>query len=186
MIYHHAKANPLNVFGQEFHLYIMTESNDQHTSLRMLLYRWSLYHFYFRCSLASSYKVVVGEHDRRINEGTEVTVSVRRIISHPNYNRPSRLNNDIALIQLASRVRLSARVNPVCLPSNAIAIPTGSRCYITGNCRIDVISSLVRVEIEDILAIAVTIVDKPWMMQLKEGWGGYSYYPHPSHTVMTV
>ena len=104
---------------------------------------------------------MVGEHDRRINEGTEVTVSVRRIISHPNYNRPSRLNNDIALIQLASRVMLSARVNPVCLPSNAIAILTGSRCYITGNCRIDVISRLVRVEIEDILAIAITIVDKP-------------------------
>ncbi|XP_067035363.1 MAM and LDL-receptor class A domain-containing protein 1-like [Acropora muricata] len=89
-------------------------------------------HCVARSNLASSYKVVVGEHDRRINEGTEVTVSVRRIISHPNYNRPSRLNNDIALIQLASRVRLSARVNPVCLPSNAIAIPTGSRCYITG------------------------------------------------------
>ncbi|XP_074613343.1 MAM and LDL-receptor class A domain-containing protein 1-like isoform X4 [Acropora palmata] len=89
-------------------------------------------HCVARSNLASSYKVVVGEHDRRKNEGTETTVSVRRIISHPNYNRPSRLNNDIALIQLASRVKLSARVNPVCLPNNAIAIPTGSRCYITG------------------------------------------------------
>lgn len=103
---------------------------------------------------------MVGDHDRRINEGPEITVSVRRIISHPNYNRPSRLNNDIALILLASKVRLSARVNPVCLPNNATAIPTGSKCYITGNYCMDVISSLLRAEIEDILAIVVTIVDK--------------------------
>ena len=38
MIYHHAKANPLNVFGREFYLYIMSESNDQHTSLKECFY----------------------------------------------------------------------------------------------------------------------------------------------------
>ena len=78
------------------------------------------------------YRVVVGDHNRNTNEGTEQEVLTKRIISHAQYNKPGRLNNDIALIQLASSVKLSQRVNPICLPSNDSDVPTGSKCYITG------------------------------------------------------
>ena len=73
----------------------------------------------------------MGEHNRNSNEGTEEEVGAKRIISHPNYNRP-RLSSDIALIQLSRPVRLSQRVNPVCLPTHDTDVPTGSKCYITG------------------------------------------------------
>ncbi|XP_078356255.1 transmembrane protease serine 9-like isoform X2 [Oculina patagonica] len=78
------------------------------------------------------YKVVVGDHNRNTNEGTEEIVDAKRIISHPQYNKPSPINNDIALIQLVKSVKLSQRVNTVCLPSHDSDVPTGSKCYITG------------------------------------------------------
>jgi len=58
-------------------------------------------------------------------------VGAKDIISHPQYNNPQ-LNNDIALIELSQSVKLSQRVNPVCLPSHDSDVPTGSKCYITG------------------------------------------------------
>ncbi|CAH3026001.1 unnamed protein product, partial [Porites evermanni] len=79
----------------------------------------------------SSYKVVVGDHNRNANEGTEQTIGVRKVMSHPDYNKP-RLSSDIALLQLSSPAKLSERVNPVCLPSHDSDVPTGSTCYITG------------------------------------------------------
>ncbi|CAH3142232.1 unnamed protein product [Porites lobata] len=78
-----------------------------------------------------SYKIVVGDHNRNINEGTEEEVGAKKVISHPNYNSP-RLSSDIALIQLSSPVKLSQRVNPICLPNHDSDVPTGSKCYITG------------------------------------------------------
>ncbi len=83
------------------------------------------------CRNAANYKVVVGDHNRNTDEGTEETVGAKRIISHPNYNNP-RLSSDIALIELASPVKLSQRVNPICIPSHDSDVPTGSRCFITG------------------------------------------------------
>ena len=76
----------------------------------------------------------MGDHNRNIDEGTEETVGAKQIISHPQYN-PSVINNDIALIQLASPVKLSQRVNPICLPSHDSDVPVGSKCYITGEQR---------------------------------------------------
>ncbi len=86
----------------------------------------------FRCRNPANYKVVVGDHNRNTNEGTEEVVGAKQIISHPQYNKPSPINNDIALIQLVKSVKLSQRVNTVCLPSHDSDVPTGSKCYITG------------------------------------------------------
>ena len=42
------------------------------------------------------------------------------------------LRNDIAVITLAKPVVLSDRVSTVCLPQEGQAVPTGTKCYITG------------------------------------------------------
>lgn len=76
----------------------------------------------------------MGDHNRNINEGTEETVGVKQIIYHPQYN-PGVINYNMALIQLASSVKLSQRVNPICLPSHDSDVPIGSKCYITGGRR---------------------------------------------------
>ena len=79
----------------------------------------------------ANYKIVVGDHNRNTDEGTEEEVGAIKIISHPQYNSP-RLSSDIALIQLDKPVTLSQRVNPICIPSHDSDVPTGSKCYITG------------------------------------------------------
>ena len=71
----------------------------------------------------------VGEHDRRINEGSEIDIPVKLIIAHYGY-KPSDISNDIALLQLKQEVKFNSYVKPVCLPEKDI--PVGSYCYTTG------------------------------------------------------
>ena len=78
------------------------------------------------------YTIRVGEHNRNVNEGTEKNIPGKRVIKHPLYNRPSAINNDIALIQLERPVKLNSRVGTVCLPSHNENVPTSARCFITG------------------------------------------------------
>ncbi|EDO34807.1 predicted protein, partial [Nematostella vectensis] len=88
-------------------------------------------HCVARSSNPAQYQIIVGEHNRNVNEVTEETLNVKKVIAHPQYNNP-RLSNDIALIELASPAKLSSRVNPVCLPPHGYKLPAGSRCFITG------------------------------------------------------
>jgi len=77
----------------------------------------------------SGYTVVVGAHRRRGTTSVQQTVRVSQIIEHPKYD--SRIiNNDIALLKLASPVKLSAKVGTVCLTKTKPS--TGKKCYITG------------------------------------------------------
>jgi len=77
------------------------------------------------------YTIRLGDHNRNVNEGTEQEIKAIKVISHPSYNSP-RLNNDIALIQLAKPATLNNRVGLVCLPDQDYVLPAGSNCYITG------------------------------------------------------
>uniref|UniRef100_A0A7M5X9U8 Uncharacterized protein n=2 Tax=Clytia hemisphaerica TaxID=252671 RepID=A0A7M5X9U8_9CNID len=77
---------------------------------------------------ASDFKVKLGDHDRRRNEG-EQFIQVSKIITHQGYGS---LNNDIALLQLATPAKFSKNVQPVCLPSQGQYPKVGSKCYITG------------------------------------------------------
>ena len=51
-------------------------------------------------------KVVAGEHNLFVDEGTEQTLKVSHIVMHKNYN-PSTIENDICLLQLASAADFS-------------------------------------------------------------------------------
>merc|ERR1719167_130504 len=77
----------------------------------------------------SIYKVVAGAHTRWKVTSYQQTIAVDRQYLHEGYHR---LNNDIALIKLATPVRLSAYVNTACLPVQGSRAPAGSQCYITG------------------------------------------------------
>ncbi|XP_015748946.1 PREDICTED: chymotrypsin-like elastase family member 3B [Acropora digitifera] len=79
-----------------------------------------------------SYSIRVGDHNRQLNEGTEETVQGKEIVSHPEYNKPSLINNDIALIRLVRPVKLGPRVGTVCLPAQGESVPVSATCYITG------------------------------------------------------
>ena len=72
----------------------------------------------------------VGEHERYVSEGTEKEYQVEKIFIHPDYNYPSVINNDIAVLKLQSPIQFNKYVSPVCLPDNDV--PVGTECYITG------------------------------------------------------
>ena len=65
-------------------------------------------------------------------EGTEQDIPGKRVITHPEYNKPSPLDNDIALIQLSRPASQNARVGVVCLPAADEPILSEANCFITG------------------------------------------------------
>lgn len=78
------------------------------------------------------YKILLGAHNRNANEGTRQTIPVKKVMYHSQYNKPTQINNDIALIQLQYPAKLNDHVKTVCLPSHGYDVPTSSECYITG------------------------------------------------------
>jgi len=79
---------------------------------------------------ARDFKVKLGDHNRNVNEG-EQYIQVSKIVVHKSYQN-TRLNNDIALLQLATPAKFGRNVQPVCLPNQGEAPKVGSKCYITG------------------------------------------------------
>jgi len=75
------------------------------------------------------FTVTVGEHDREMDEGSEVEVRVKKVFRHPQYD-PMHLNNDIALFKLEEPVKLGKYVKTACLPTKNMEV--GAKCYITG------------------------------------------------------
>ncbi len=75
-------------------------------------------------------KVVVGDHDITGSDGGQ-KVAPKKWIIHPDYKKGAPFNNDFAIIKLATPVKFSYRVSPICLPSpsanydNRVATVTG-------------------------------------------------------------
>jgi len=62
--------------------------------------------------------IVVGDHTRNDNSNTvRRTLDVERIIMHPNYNART-LQNDIALVKLATPITFNSNLQPICAPDN--------------------------------------------------------------------
>ncbi|RXN24345.1 S-arrestin-like isoform X1 [Labeo rohita] len=61
-----------------------------------------------------------GDYDRFKIEGTEMTLPVKQPIAHPQYN-PITVDNDIALLRLATPAKFSTYILPACLPSQNLA-----------------------------------------------------------------
>ncbi|XP_012682413.1 chymotrypsin B-like [Clupea harengus] len=83
------------------------------------------------CNVRTSHKVVLGEHDRGSSGEATQTMKVQKVFTHPEWN-PRTINNDIALIKLASPVSMSSHVGPVCLAETADAFTPGTTCVTSG------------------------------------------------------
>ncbi|MCZ2222001.1 serine protease, partial [Corynebacterium pilbarense] len=77
----------------------------------------------------SRVEVRLGEHNIRVNEGTEQFISSSRVIRHPNYSSYN-IDNDIMLIKLSKPATLNQYVQPVALPSSCAA--AGTMCKVSG------------------------------------------------------
>ena len=57
-----------------------------------------------------------------------------QIINHSQYNKPSRLNNDIALLELKTKITFKKdnKIAPICLPSKTAGDFVGVDATVTG------------------------------------------------------
>jgi len=83
-----------------------------------------------RTRYPTRFSVRVGEHNTRTTEGSEKEYRVKRVFQHPEYQRPTPINNDIAVFELEKPIQFNKYVSSVCLPDKDV--PVGTDCYITG------------------------------------------------------
>jgi len=77
----------------------------------------------------------LGRHniDRtRHNDSSVQIIRAKRVIVHPDFAYPSRMNNDIALVELSRPAVLNDRVKTVCLPRDNDILPVGQKCVLAG------------------------------------------------------
>ncbi|XP_068253997.1 ovochymase-2 isoform X4 [Nyctibius grandis] len=76
--------------------------------------------------------VTAGEHDLRIRENGEQTLSVKYAIKHPNFDPRRPMNYDIALLKLDGAFNFSSSVLPACLPDPGEKFEPGYICTACG------------------------------------------------------
>ncbi|KAI1884806.1 hypothetical protein AGOR_G00230290 [Albula goreensis] len=81
--------------------------------------------------VVSSYVLYMGRQQLSGFNQFETTSRVRRVVIPPGYSSPQE-GQDMALIQLASPVKWTDHIQPICLPDANILFPSGTLCYVTG------------------------------------------------------
>ncbi|XP_040183063.1 chymotrypsin-like elastase family member 2A [Rana temporaria] len=84
-------------------------------------------------STSRVYRVQLGRHFLKQVEWNVKTVSVTKIINHPEWNPDVLSNgNDISLLKLAEPVEFSDTMQPACLPPAGVILENNFGCYVTG------------------------------------------------------
>ncbi|XP_030060873.1 chymotrypsin B [Microcaecilia unicolor] len=83
------------------------------------------------CSVTKSNFVVLGEHDRRSNIEAIQKLKVAQVFTHPKWNIKT-IENDIALIKLATPAVITNTISPVCLAASGEKYESGTRCVTSG------------------------------------------------------
>ncbi|EDV24746.1 expressed hypothetical protein [Trichoplax adhaerens] len=79
--------------------------------------------------VASDFRVVAGEYDFSRNDNSEQTIAVTKLIIRSDWN-PAKINNDIAVVKLASKLTFNSYVAPIALAS--VTPPTNTASQVTG------------------------------------------------------
>ncbi|NP_080695.1 chymotrypsin-like elastase family member 3B precursor [Mus musculus] len=86
-------------------------------------------------STSRTYQVVLGEHERGVEEGQEQVIPINAgdLFVHPKWNSMCvSCGNDIALVKLSRSAQLGDAVQLACLPPAGEILPNGAPCYISG------------------------------------------------------
>jgi len=81
---------------------------------------------------AAYFTVALGDHNRNITEASETVYKVRNFYIHGGYSRPNIGMNDIAIIKLEKPVKMTDKIQRICLPDVNEELSDGTECYITG------------------------------------------------------
>ncbi|KAM9711398.1 duodenase-1-like isoform 2-T2 [Dama dama] len=87
--------------------------------------------------LGSSINVTLGAHNIKKQERTQQIITVKRAIPHPRYNDKT-VTNDIMLLQLKRKAKVTTAVSPISLPWNWDTVNPGMLCSVAGWGRLDV------------------------------------------------
>ncbi|XP_071978923.1 serine protease 33-like [Engystomops pustulosus] len=79
----------------------------------------------------SDYSVYLGGYKLDILTANGLEAKVDNLILHPQYRGPGE-SGDIALVHLSRPITYTRSILPVCVPSPAMAFPSGTNCYVTG------------------------------------------------------
>ncbi|XP_070360269.1 granzyme B-like isoform X2 [Equus asinus] len=79
----------------------------------------------------SSFKVTLGAHDIEKQETTQQNFSVKAAIPHPDYN-PKNYSNDIMLLKLERKAKLTAAVRTISLPRAKAQVRPRQVCRVAG------------------------------------------------------
>lgn len=89
-------------------------------------------HCVYRINVPSEYKhILIRAGSRQHGNGGSVA-NVARIVQHPNFNKPTLLNNDIAVIILQDKLRFSSAIGAIRIPLQDEVIRTNSMVSVTG------------------------------------------------------
>uniref|UniRef100_A0A665TQP7 Chymotrypsin B n=1 Tax=Echeneis naucrates TaxID=173247 RepID=A0A665TQP7_ECHNA len=84
------------------------------------------------CNVRTYHRVVAGEHDKGYGSNEAVQVlKPAKVFTHPKWN-PRTINNDIALIKLATPASLGTNVSPVCLAESSDVFAASMTCVTSG------------------------------------------------------
>uniref|UniRef100_A0A914VHZ7 Peptidase S1 domain-containing protein n=1 Tax=Plectus sambesii TaxID=2011161 RepID=A0A914VHZ7_9BILA len=68
-----------------------------------------------------------------VNETGEIVTNISQIIIHPQYQTPKEYSHDMSLLRLATPVKFTDHIQPVCLPKNVDDLMVeGKTCFVTG------------------------------------------------------
>ncbi|XP_004647551.1 granzyme B-like [Octodon degus] len=76
-------------------------------------------------------KVILGAHNIKKTEKTQQVIQVKKNIPHPQYN-PEKLINDIMLLQLEQKAKVTKEVQIIKLPKAKTWVKPGTRCQVAG------------------------------------------------------
>nr|CAH0106509.1 unnamed protein product [Daphnia galeata] len=80
---------------------------------------------------AGRFTITLGDHDRTVNEPSQVTVSSTTYTVHPGWNSAT-LADDLALIRLNQPVTLSPEIQPICLAPATESTHVGDTLLVSG------------------------------------------------------
>lgn len=88
-------------------------------------------HCFYGHGATKNYKVIIGAHNLKQSESSQVTVQIEAIFVNPQYVS-STTTHDSTLLKLATPVTFNDEVSPVCLAEAGASLAAGSITWITG------------------------------------------------------
>ncbi|MEE6482425.1 hypothetical protein FKM82_013238, partial [Ascaphus truei] len=118
-------------------------------------------------SYKQSYRIVLGEYDRNVEEGAEqyIPVNSKDIFVHPNWSMACvSCGNDVALIKLSRAAVLNDKAQLGCLPPGGQVLTNNYPCYISGWGRLSTGGALPNVLQQAILPVVdhATCTQRDW------------------------